>query len=246
LKPFNAKAGWTLPVYSLSSAVFSSGYIKIAFEKDNVVTDTSIPRPKKKQKAYSFYTKLPDGQQSCDTRAGLFHGGKFVLLTSVNQFIDVAIYRGLLQGKGLYIKSAILFGTKVSCPEDPVVHSDFDIEKCAAADENEQPFTVLLNLEGETPIDFFSLSKQATAKTPLGKKNERVFRNGDIGVFSWRQWHASGKPRSLPNIRIHFMIGSEDVIKPVGEDTVCIHPNEKNSKLSAEINRNGPAHYKHL
>jgi hypothetical protein len=240
LKPWNAKKGWSLPLLPLDDAAFQSGYISIVFENDQMEIDSSdhpSEQPKKKKKgAYSFYTKLPDGQAPA---------GKFFRLYTIDKLIDVLIYRGLLQAKGWCLKASVVYAFHAYDDETDwrgsVTHVDFDADKCASAAPEKQPFTVLLNLDGDTPMHFLTVNQNVSHASPLGKKKEHVFSSGDIGVFSWRQWHAEGMTRTLPNVSVRFMVGSQDVFNPSPLDDRTIHPNHDNVEFSNAIDSKGPS-----
>lgn len=139
--------------------------------------------------------------------------------------------------KGAYIESFTVKAEKEW--REPWVHTDFDFET-ENAQQLPQPITILLNLEGETPIDFYGLKKNTYETSPLGKHQSHVFSNGDVAIFSWRQWHASGKPTSFPsgkNLRIHFMLSTREFDVNENGGYQLGHNNANNKKLRADIDK---------
>ena len=126
-----------------------------------------------------------------------------------------------------HIKGAILCGIE-SLKEDEhleaILHSDFPADRSFFPSGSPQPMTVFFHL-GPDPLELLMGSLTTRVKEHHTRAEESIIlQPGDMALWSWRQWHRSGRPISfptIPNYRFHLMLAARD--EDVQDDTVDIH-----------------------
>jgi hypothetical protein len=135
-----------------------------------------------------------------------------------------------------YMKGSVLSTTTGIEQKDwypTILHSDFQVSPTLHAENTREPMTFFMAL-GPDPVAL-QLGSLTTHPKPVGRiarEKTVILEQGDIILFSWRQWHRTGMPLRWPsqsNLRFHVML-TPDRNDVSGRAVVHEHPHPENEE----------------
>lgn len=115
---------------------------------------------------------------------------------------------------------------------DGVSHGDFDMHEADKSARTGDPFTLIQNVKGITRLGFGAIRVTSCSNEQRAprKTKDVVLETGEATVFSYRQFHKSGRMEpNQDNERVQFMCSSLE--SDVQQDALEIQPHHENMEL---------------